>query len=267
MKKTILGVVLGIVIGATTTVVASTLLASNISYTPKDKNWKVSNVEDAIDDLYSNGGSIYVTNGGTIGDDYSYSVNKFPKPTKKGMYFLGWYTDKALTNKATTDTVITKNTKLYAKWTDNAIPFENIEGEYYRYEDKEFIGTGIDNYIITSTIVDKKNYSGCVAAAPLYCTGCTLISRELVSRWAGCDGYNSCTKRSSKYNGEDLEWFLSDRRADGGYLVIKDGSTLDSSYTSYGSYSFGLRPAVSISSNAVMTGTGSKDSPYVIINN
>lgn len=56
MKKTILGVVLGIVIGATTTVVASTLLASNVSYTPKDKNWKVSNVEDAIDDLYSNGG-------------------------------------------------------------------------------------------------------------------------------------------------------------------------------------------------------------------
>ncbi len=56
MKKTVLGIALGIVIGATTTVVASTLLASNIAYTPKDKSWKVSNVADAIDDLKNSGG-------------------------------------------------------------------------------------------------------------------------------------------------------------------------------------------------------------------
>ena len=52
MKKTVLGIVIGIVIGATTTVVASTLLASNIAYTPKDSTWKVNNVSEALDELY-----------------------------------------------------------------------------------------------------------------------------------------------------------------------------------------------------------------------
>ncbi len=43
--------VLGIVIGTISSVLASTLLASNVAYTPKDSKWKVNNVEAAIDSL------------------------------------------------------------------------------------------------------------------------------------------------------------------------------------------------------------------------
>ena len=43
--------ILGALICGTTGVVASTLMASNIAYTPKDSSWGVNNVEAAIDSL------------------------------------------------------------------------------------------------------------------------------------------------------------------------------------------------------------------------
>ena len=55
IKNPIFTFILGaILFGGTTGVLAATLLASNIEYTPKDKTWKVNNVKDAIDDLYQN---------------------------------------------------------------------------------------------------------------------------------------------------------------------------------------------------------------------
>ena len=52
--KLILGFILGaIIFGGIGTVVAVTLLASNISYTPSDTTWNVNNVKEAIDELYS----------------------------------------------------------------------------------------------------------------------------------------------------------------------------------------------------------------------
>ena len=51
MKKTIITLVLGVVLGTISSVLASTMLASNIAYTPKDKTWGVNNVEAAIDSL------------------------------------------------------------------------------------------------------------------------------------------------------------------------------------------------------------------------
>ena len=55
IKNPIFTFILGaILFGGTTGVLAATLLASNIKYTPKDKTWKVDNVKDAIDDLYQN---------------------------------------------------------------------------------------------------------------------------------------------------------------------------------------------------------------------
>ena len=62
IKNPIFTFILGaILFGGTTGVLAATLLASNIEYTPKDKTWKVNNVKDAIDDLYSqsNGENIF----------------------------------------------------------------------------------------------------------------------------------------------------------------------------------------------------------------
>ena len=39
-------------------VIAATILAKDVSYTPNNANWKVDNVGDAIDELYSNTGLI-----------------------------------------------------------------------------------------------------------------------------------------------------------------------------------------------------------------
>ncbi|MBP3766413.1 MAG: tail fiber protein [Bacilli bacterium] len=52
MKKTILTIIIGVLIGTMANVLASSLLASNIEYHPKDSKWNVSNVEAAIDSLY-----------------------------------------------------------------------------------------------------------------------------------------------------------------------------------------------------------------------
>ena len=51
MKKIIIGIILGgILFGSG--VYAASYLASDISYTPSDTSWEVSNVNDALDDLY-----------------------------------------------------------------------------------------------------------------------------------------------------------------------------------------------------------------------
>ena len=52
MKKIILGFILGLIAaGSITVVVAYNYNAKDIEYTPKDSNWNVNNVEDAIKDL------------------------------------------------------------------------------------------------------------------------------------------------------------------------------------------------------------------------
>ena len=51
IKNPIFTFILGALICGTTGVVASTLMASNIAYTPKDSTWGVNNVEAAIDSL------------------------------------------------------------------------------------------------------------------------------------------------------------------------------------------------------------------------
>ena len=42
----------GIIFGSITGVVAYTINAKDVTYTPKDNNWNVKNVEEAINDLY-----------------------------------------------------------------------------------------------------------------------------------------------------------------------------------------------------------------------
>ena len=66
----------------------------------------------------TNGGSPvqtqWVTSGGKL--------SNLPTTTKEGYTFAGWYTDEALTQPFSADTAITKNTVLYAKWTEKADP-------------------------------------------------------------------------------------------------------------------------------------------------
>ncbi len=61
MKKILLAVVITFIITLTITVSAYSYLAKDIKYTPKDKNWKVDNIEDALNDLKSNNQVTYET--------------------------------------------------------------------------------------------------------------------------------------------------------------------------------------------------------------
>ena len=51
MKKTIIGIIAGVLVGTISSVIASSYIASQIAYTPKDSTWKVDNVGAAIDSL------------------------------------------------------------------------------------------------------------------------------------------------------------------------------------------------------------------------
>lgn len=77
------------------------------------------------------GGATYYTvkfesNGGTAVSGQSVAhnakVTKPADPTYEGRTFEGWYTDKALTTLYDFNTPVTKNTTLYAKWTEDAEP-------------------------------------------------------------------------------------------------------------------------------------------------
>ena len=50
-KVVVMTTLIGLGIGITTGVIASNYMASDIAYTPKDSNWKVSNIADAISSI------------------------------------------------------------------------------------------------------------------------------------------------------------------------------------------------------------------------
>ena len=81
------------------------------------------------------------SDGGGYGNGYGYyamvsrennyqSEGEYQQPTRDGMYFIGWYTDRAGTagNKADLDS-INSNTTVYAKWSN--IPFDIISGDLH----------------------------------------------------------------------------------------------------------------------------------------
>ena len=173
-------------------------------------------------------------------------------------------------------------------------PFQNIDGAYYTYEGKSFIGTGVNNVIITENIVSKAAYSTeegidngdgtysypnrpAANAAAAYCTGCRLMTVSEVCSWVGESG-SSCVKKKypkiiANYNGTASPWWLDDSfEYDAGYIVTYVGVPA----VGYGwmgcickySDNNGVRPAVSIPNGATITGSGTQGSPYVItINN
>ena len=68
IKNNIIGFILGAIIFSSITVAAYSVLANDIGYTPKDSTWKkangedITNVKDAIDELYSKTGTISFNN-------------------------------------------------------------------------------------------------------------------------------------------------------------------------------------------------------------
>ncbi|MBR1717836.1 MAG: hypothetical protein IJ715_01035 [Bacilli bacterium] len=62
IRNNILWMMIGMLICGSGYVIAASFAASDIKYSPKDKNWKVSNVGAAIDDLYRNNNCVIYPN-------------------------------------------------------------------------------------------------------------------------------------------------------------------------------------------------------------
>ena len=167
--------------------------------------------------------------------------------------------------------------------------FVNTDGAYYTYEGKSFIGTGVDNLIISETIPSLAKYASAAAtecsdgstptkyqcpagttpvfndhpaadAANAYCTGCRLMTHAEANSWCGPDS-TSNSKCVAKYNGSALGWWLADaRNTINVWEVSNNGNFTSGTATSR----FGVRPVISISSTATMTGSGTQGQPYVI---
>ena len=85
------------------------------------------------------------------------------------------------------------------------VPFENVDYSYYSYEEKLFKGTGVNNVIISETVIGLNQYSTSEGTdngsganprytfidspaaddAAAYCNGCRLMSKEEAVSW-GC---------------------------------------------------------------------------------
>ena len=163
-------------------------------------------------------------------------------------------------------------------------PFANIDGAYYTYEGKSFIGTGVNNVIISENITSKAVYASATGtdngadanprytfadspaadAAAAYCTGCRLMTYAEVGTWAGCTG-SSCksSKLIAKYNGSANLWWLADAATRSLAWSVSNSGNVGYSYV-FVTNSYGVRPAVDISSSATITGSGTQASPYVI---
>ena len=160
-------------------------------------------------------------------------------------------------------------------------PFQNIDGAYYTYDSKSFIGTGVSNVIISETIIGEAAYasangtdngaeanprytfaySPAADAAAAYCTGCRLMTKDEATAWDSSAGTGASTKRIGKYNGSDSTWWLADARDISNAWFVLNGGRIGNRYVTH---SVGVRPAVSISSSATMSGSGTSGSPYVI---
>ena len=160
------------------------------------------------------------------------------------------------------------------------VSFENVDYSYYLYEAKSFIGTGVNNIIISENIIGTAVYStkngtdmGAGAnpryvfvdspaadMAESYCTGCRLMKKAEVELWCGV--VDSNPKCVGRYEGYDRTWLLDDP-----YGVSYTWPVNNKGGISYGAnvtVSYGVRPVTDIPSTATMTGSGTKAQPYVI---
>ena len=162
-------------------------------------------------------------------------------------------------------------------------PFENIDLAYYTYEDKSFIGTGVNNIIITELIIGRAKYAtnegtdNGVGADPrytfadhpaadraeAYCTGCRLMTNAEAVSWGGSD---VSPKRIAYYNNVALAYWISYALSVRSARVVGRNGDFSHVAVNY-SDGYGVRPAVSIPSTATMSGSGTKLDPYVITTN
>ena len=148
MKKTILGVVIGILVGTASNVIASNLLASNIAYTPKDSTWGVNNVEAAIDSLkLSKTSDNYSTEEQVVGTwiDGKPLYQKVVNISSSGSFSRGWNNNFAYLG-ADIDTVV--NLQLNSKR-------ENFDMLYYSVSDSGYLSV----YQETADVYGKPTFA------------------------------------------------------------------------------------------------------------
>ena len=170
------------------------------------------------------------------------------------------------------------------------IPFENVDYSYYSYEGKLFVGTGINNVILSESIISRAQYASAFAtmcsdgstpinnqcpegttavfsdspaatSAAAYCSGCRLMTKAEAESW-GCSA-SSIPKCAGKQNGHGYYWWLADADATSSihaWFINVGGGMLRTQVTT----ERGVRPAVTISNSATMTGAGTQLDPYVI---
>ena len=179
------------------------------------------------------------------------------------------------------------------------VPFSNQDGLYYTYEGKSFIGTGVNNVIISENITSTATYASANAtqcsdgsapggqynntcmngstpvfadhpaadAAIAYCNGCRLMTLTEAGAWAGCTqsqiDSNKCqnAKIIATYQGLVDLWWLAD--------AVNTNTARSGTFTGYlnprsVTNSLGVRPVVSIPSGATISGSGTSAQPYVI---
>ena len=181
------------------------------------------------------------------------------------------------------------------------VPFENVDYSYYSYGGKSFIGTGVNNVVISENIIGKSQWSSarstecsdgtlptgsndynkrCQGAATLvfvdspaadaaaaYCEGCRLMTLEELCDWVGEQGTTCKNTRFSKIIGKydsTLAWWLNDASSiAAAWSVGANGRLYNTGYADV-TLLLGVRPVTDIPSTATMSGSGTKLDPYLI---
>ena len=180
--------------------------------------------------------------------------------------------------------------------------FTNTDGAYYTYEGKSFMGTGVNNVLISSTALGQAYYaqvSGvgfddqnnkirtyetpAAYAAAAYCTNCRLMTLAEATSWDNVAGTGASSKRVTTNSSNEVAWWWLDNAENGNSSAYVDENsnpfgTSDSAAdwkayfvdydgsikTAQIGYNNDVRPVVSIPNGATMSGSGTQASPYVI---
>ena len=203
-----------------------------------------------------------------IFNEYNYTQETIDMYEKSGNGYLP-KTDLVLDNLGISATYTQSNNGSCQWQPSGAIesaPFENYDFAYYTYEGKSFKGTGVNNIVVSDTIISREIYNDNTAknVAEAYCTGCRLMTRTEVVSW-GCSTSSSIhvAKCVATYPNSTSQsgWWLADKQnSTNAYYVSTLGSI---GYMSVSS-TIGVRSAVSIPAGSTMSGSGTQLDPYVI---
>ena len=159
-------------------------------------------------------------------------------------------------------------------------PFESFDYAYYTYEGKSFIGTGVNNIIISNSSAGTAKYASkngtnvdgqivysdhpAKDMAEAYCTGCRLMTYNEAVSW-GCPTATNVGRtvpaKCSDYDYINYAFWVSDADSIRSAGAVSSGYLTNSMFVIY---AHDVRPAVSIPSTSTMTGSGTQLDPSVI---